>query len=647
MITIINNTENCCTDNQNDGQEKCSIPCPHDHDERYYTKPEIDEKLNIDLDSKLNVESINGNNSVIWEQVGESDLLMLEYDLTDESGSENNRAIATSGYVNRQSPIQSLNEGNGIGYRLRSANPLNYGNIGAGALDLSSSSEASSILGATGSNSFSQGFHTTSSGNYSVSLGFGSIASGVGSFASGQRGIASGHYSLAIGSDTESSGYLSAAFGQDNISNEFGVLTIGRFSTGGTAQSNWVSGSPIFKVGNGTTGIRSNAYILNNNGTSTQYGIASYGSDYTLSSDNQLTHKKYVDDAIASSGGIGTLQSVTDNGNNTDNVIQISGYSNMMPSVNSLNFAYVDPVSTGNVGVIKEGKTISQLTLSDNYIALSLDPQDSALEFVISSTNISPFSINGSMSGHNATLDNEFTTLGQLNEAISNVNVELGSGLYKDDEGKINLGLDLEALGTTNEGLLTEDLYLLKSTSGGFKPKGLIIDDNAQQRVELINTDELVNRTSITLHDSGKIELNRHSMHVGRNQGLSIDEDKMEFYDTNNLKGLVYANNYSANGILDDRWIPDYGAVKAYSDIQHTIIIDINLGDQDKIALNSRYPNAKLGQRWSNGISIDDVMNPSTSDTFYLVEYLGNGDWLVTICNENGTTTGLAGSGGG
>jgi hypothetical protein len=36
--------------------------------------------------------------------------------------------------------------------------------------------------------------------------------------------------------------------------------------------------------------------------------------------------------------------------------------------------------------------------------------------------------------------------------------------------------------------------------------------------------------------------------------------------DNINTKGLIYESDYSAAGVLDDRWIPDYGAVKAYAD---------------------------------------------------------------------------------
>lgn len=47
---------------------------------------------------------------------------------------------------------------------------------------------------------------------------------------------------------------------------------------------------------------------------------------------------------------------------------------------------------------------------------------------------------------------------------------------------------------------------------------------------------------------------------------LKFESDVLQsnkFYDEYSSKGLSYAANYAVNGILDDRWIPDYGAVKA------------------------------------------------------------------------------------
>jgi len=44
-------------------------------------------------------------------------------------------------------------------------------------------------------------------------------------------------------------------------------------------------------------------------------------------------------------------------------------------------------------------------------------------------------------------------------------------------------------------------------------------------------------------------------------------------------KGLAYEADYSTNGITDDRWIPDYGAVKAYADSVAGVTVFTGLGD--------------------------------------------------------------------
>ena len=61
------------------------------------------------------------------------------------------------------------------------------------------------------------------------------------------------------------------------------------------------------------------------------------------------------------------------------------------------------------------------------------------------------------------------------------------------------------------------------------------------------------------------------SAKMGYQSGTSVSQihigsSVMQVTDQVNTKGLVYAADYSTNGIADDRWIPDYGAVKAYVD---------------------------------------------------------------------------------
>lgn len=80
-----------------------------------------------------------------------------------------------------------------------------------------------------------------------------------------------GAYAFKLGVETTASGDHSLAFGSGTTANEYASIAIGQYSTDGPAQTAPVSGSPIFKVGNGTNpSNRSNAYVLYNDGRSEQ-----------------------------------------------------------------------------------------------------------------------------------------------------------------------------------------------------------------------------------------------------------------------------------------------------------------------------------------------------------------------------------------
>ena len=67
--------------------------------------------------------------------------------------------------------LVSITEGSNTGYRRADASPDNYGDIGANAIDLSTSFSNSSTLGATGNNSVAMGYETTASDYGSVVMG--------------------------------------------------------------------------------------------------------------------------------------------------------------------------------------------------------------------------------------------------------------------------------------------------------------------------------------------------------------------------------------------------------------------------------------------------------------------------------------------
>jgi hypothetical protein len=74
------------------------------------------------------------------------------------------------------SELERIIEGGQVGWRILGRDPQNYGNIGSGAIDLSESTEATDINGATGAISFAVGKNTHASGNISSAFGEGTLA---------------------------------------------------------------------------------------------------------------------------------------------------------------------------------------------------------------------------------------------------------------------------------------------------------------------------------------------------------------------------------------------------------------------------------------------------------------------------------------
>ncbi len=195
------------------------------------------------------------------------------------------------------SGLETLDEGNGIGWRLIGNGPANYGNIGLNAVDLSYSLNASDILGATGAYAFAMGPNTKASGlaatamgqatsaeGYSsTALGFGSIASGDNATAIGNSANASGEDAIAMGNSNAtgdgslSFGFLSSANGRNTIAigsglivEAFNSMSVGNLNIGGGNPVSWIQTDPLFEIGNSTdTANRSNALTVLKNGTIT------------------------------------------------------------------------------------------------------------------------------------------------------------------------------------------------------------------------------------------------------------------------------------------------------------------------------------------------------------------------------------------
>jgi len=158
--------------------------------------------------------------------------------------------------------LQLIDEGNGEGYRLIGKDPLNYGDIGLKALDLSDTQVANDIAGATGESS--------------VAIGNVAIAEGIGS--------------IAIGTLVRSESFHATALGYRNED------YVGSLDT-------WVPTDPLFQIGNGGEFGESNALNILKNGTvlAPSFNISE------ITDGKALITKEYYDANTVSSTGLEVL----------------------------------------------------------------------------------------------------------------------------------------------------------------------------------------------------------------------------------------------------------------------------------------------------------------------------------------------------
>ncbi|MTE26067.1 tail fiber domain-containing protein [Winogradskyella ouciana] len=161
------------------------------------------------------------------------------------------KALITKEYleanVGNATGLEAIDEGNGIGWRLKYRVPSAYGNIGYGAIDLS--------------------YAVGSSNNYGA-LGFLSTAFGI-------ETIASGSYSTVMGGNT--------------VADESYLTVVGRYN------DHTASTTELFQIGNGTSqSSRSNAFtVLQNGFTSVGTHNEEPTSDFQVYHDNGGTENGF------------------------------------------------------------------------------------------------------------------------------------------------------------------------------------------------------------------------------------------------------------------------------------------------------------------------------------------------------------------
>ncbi len=181
--------------------------------------------------------------------------------------------------------LRQLDEGNGIGFRIDEVgaerNPANYGNIGLQAVDLGVQTDVSSTTGATGSSSFTANTNNTASGLNSAAFGFGSIASG--------------ETSTSFGDETRAQANSSTAVGEFNTT--YTLLNDGT--------------DRLFIVGNGESGARSDALIVQKNGIITAPSMST--TEIDNAGDEVLITKEWYN--FIQSSEFQGIEQVTEDGN--------------------------------------------------------------------------------------------------------------------------------------------------------------------------------------------------------------------------------------------------------------------------------------------------------------------------------------------
>lgn len=136
---------------------------------------------------------------------------------------------------------------------------------------------------------------------------------------------------------------------------------------------------------------------------------------------------------------------------------------------------------------------------------------------------------------------------------------ELGSGLHEKN-GKLNIGLDVSTIGTTKAGILTEPLYLTNGQIGTGAARTILIDDNQV----FISVGNLTKHSDFILTDAQAII---GAQEDGLSQAISMRSDSTDsilIKDEIFNMGARYEGDYSVKGKNDNRWIPDWKAVKDY-----------------------------------------------------------------------------------
>ncbi|MGB5982283.1 MAG: hypothetical protein WBG46_09075 [Nonlabens sp.] len=232
--------------------------------------------------------------------------------------------------------LRLVDEGNGDGFRLAPADPLNYGDLGQNAVDLSIQNSASSINGATGQNAFAVGLNTRASAINSVAIG--SVAN------------ATGNGSIAFGS---------------TVARSAAETSLGTFNTDYTPDSatSIDTDDRLLVVGNGTSDLfRSDAFVILKDGVVTAPSMGN--AEIEAAGNDVLVTKGY----LSENSGSGQLEAVNE-GNTLDGYRILGADPNNYGDIGSyatdLSFQQSASTTTGSTGEFSFAANVDNTAAGD------------------------------------------------------------------------------------------------------------------------------------------------------------------------------------------------------------------------------------------------------------------------------------------
>ncbi len=191
--------------------------------------------------------------------------------------------------------LETLDEGNGFGWRLVGRNAANYGDIGENGVDFSFQDGSSTTLGAVGEYSTAFGLNTWASGSRSMVWGQGATASAAWSTAWGAGSIASGLQSTAWGNTTQATQPNATAWGNNTQATNTNSTAWGNFTiASGESSTAWggssvASGYNSTAFGYNTTASQSFSTAFGYGTVASGYYSTAFGQANTASASNSVT----------------------------------------------------------------------------------------------------------------------------------------------------------------------------------------------------------------------------------------------------------------------------------------------------------------------------------------------------------------------